>query len=909
MYNVLLILQIASVIITILCVAILGYERNRIQQKLLMMTIICAFNYCLGYSVELLSTTYSQAVAALKIQYVGASFLVITYIAFLVKYFKRQHNRFIFGYFFLVDVMTMIAVLRLEVCDWYYKSIGYSYSGLFPHVVIERGPLYYIFFADNVVLILYGFIIVIQELMNQSKEEVYKNSPIKKRTLIFLLVTTSIPFIPYIIGFLGIWSYIDFVPLAFLLAAIILLVIVLRDNIFDVVTGAHEQMMLALHDAVIVVNSQMEFLEANKAAVQIFPSLFNYQIEKRCPEEVIRVFEDLENEQALEIKGRCYERHSSKVYKENTLIGYSILLIDVTENIELMNQLREMKNQADQANKAKSTFLANVSHELRTPLNAVLGYSDLIIQETESQQEEDHAYAIRKAADNLLSIINSILDISKIESGKIDIVKAEYNTMELFTEVVNIISIPAKNKGLNLVVDIDPSIPTLLHGDKDHIRQVLINLLNNAVKFTDEGNVKLEVRGKKGGTGFLEIVYKITDTGTGIKSADLKKIFERFEQGNHEKLGKVEGTGLGLYISKSLVGLMGGTLSVESDYGSGSTFTIKLVQRVCSEDTIAGLPLLIRNNEQVKSKLHLYAPKARILSVDDNMVNNGVFYEFCKRFGIEAVLADSGLKGIELLKEQQFDMVFLDQMMPGMDGIETLQEIQKLPGLNPEMSILAFTANAIRGNTEYLLSKGFDDVVTKPIGITDLEEILEYYLPESLQGVQEHRSDHLIIRTDSAEKNVHETSGQSIQPNLQATDSEELRKNDAITQARKETAADEEIDSLIDTKIGLEHCNYDKELYKQTLQMLVNYVPEKLVCMEKYVKEKDYSSYVIEVHALKNNAALIGAVSLSEEAKRLEYAGREKRYSEIDESSDPLIASFRSLLAQIEKNIDRTDWL
>lgn len=890
MYNVLLILQIGAVIISLVCVAILGYERTRIQQKLLMITIICAYIYSLGYAVELLSTTYSQAFAALKIEYTGVSFLVTCYIAFLVKYFKKQHNRFIFGYFFFIDVMTLIAVLRMEVCDWYYISVGFSYEGLFPHLVIERGPLYYIFFANNVVLVCYGFILVLQELNRQKNTE---NSPMKKRTLILLFITTLIPFIPYLFGSVGGLKYFDFVALGFLISAIILLIIVVRDNIFDVVTGAHEQMFASMHDAVIIVNSQMEFLEANKAAVQIFPSLFNYQIEKRCPDEVVRIFQDLDQQKTIEIKGRYYERHSSKVYKENSFIGSSVLLIDMTDSNELMNQLREMKNQADQANKAKSTFLANVSHELRTPLNAVIGYSDLIIQETESSMEEDYAYAIRKAADNLLSIINTILDISKIESGKTDIIRAEYSTIDLFSEVVNIISIPAHNKGLELVVDIDPQIPTSLYGDKGHIRQVLINLLNNAIKFTEKGQVKLIVQGNQGEAGFIELEFRVIDTGIGIKEDDLQKIFERFEQTNNDKIGSIEGTGLGLYISKSLIGLMGGSLTVESEYGKGSKFTVKLVQRVCSVSTISEMPSLVHDNEKVKKKLGLYAPKAKVLSVDDNHVNNGVLYEFCKSFGIEAVLADSGKKAIELLKQQQFDLIFLDQMMPGMDGVETLKEIRKLPNCNQEMTILAFTANAIQGNMEYLLSEGFDDVVLKPIGISELEEVLVYYLPDDVKESKKARKE---------KQNEIVTNDQETHKIIDEADTKQI--------VQEEVAASMvEGVEVIDYSIGLEHCNQDRGLYLQMMRMLLSYVPEKLAVMEQYVKEKEYKSYVIEVHALKNNAALIGAMKLSEDAKRLEFAGKEERYEEIDANSPQLIHSFRDLLQYIEKNIDRTDWL
>lgn len=885
MYNVLIFIQVLSVVVTVVCVAILAFEKNRIQQKLLMLTSICAFAYCLGYSLEIMSKNYNEAIAGLKIEYIGASFLVICYIAFVINYFKKKHNLFVYGYVLIIDVLTVISVLKLEVCDWYYTSVMFSYEGVFPHLVIEKGPLYYLFFSNNVILVVYALTLVIEALFQQKKYKKSEHVPSKMRTLHLLMLTTVAPFVPYLLGSLGITKYFDGVPIGFLIAVLILLFIVIKDNIFDVVTGAHEQMFTTMNDAAIIINSQMEFLSANRAAVNIFPSLYQYQVEKTCPEEVIEVFENMEDEKPIEINGRYYERHGSKVYKDQALIGYSVLLIDITHSNELMNELRQMKDRADQANKSKSTFLANVSHELRTPLNAVLGYSDLIIQETDSKEETEHAYAIRKAADNLLSIINTILDISKIEAGKIDIERVEYETMELFSEVVNIVSIPAKAKGLKLDINIEPTLPASLFGDNVHIRQVLINILNNAVKFTEKGYVRLEIHGNKVGTGMIEMVYRITDTGRGIKKEDLEHIFERFEQAESEKYGNVEGTGLGLYISRSLVGLMGGKLEVESEYGKGSVFTIHLIQRICREETIAGIPLRITNKDKVKSEVSLYAPKARILSVDDNQVNNGVFYEFCKRFGIEARLADSGYKAIEILNKEQFDILFLDQMMPGIDGIETLKEIKKIKTLNPDMNILAFTANAIRGNTEFLLSVGFDDVVLKPIGINELEDVLLYYLPDDIKEKKERNENN---------KNKNDRASNILEEKI----------SEGEVAAAYEDMKEEMLDQWIDKEIGLQHCNYDEELYEQTLQMILDFVPEKLDLIQKYAKEKEYESYIVEIHALKNNAALIGAMELSECAKRLEFAGKEGRFDEIERDTDSLMEKFRSLLKLMRKNID-----
>ena len=865
MYNLFISVQVMGVLVTLICIAILASEKSQIQQKLLMITIICVFTYCLGYTFELMSKTHSQAIAAVKIEYVGGSFIVLCYTLFMITYFKKKYNFFLFSYFFICDVLTMYAVLRVEECGWYYSATSFIQEGLFPHLVIERGPLYYLFFSNNVIRVTYAFVIVLETLIKQRNDGMNLNLLVKKRTLYLLLITPLIPFLPYALGSLKLLKYFDMVPLGFLIAVVVLLFIVIKDNIFYVVSGAHEQMFAAMNDAVIIVNRQLEFLEANKAAIQIFPSLFQYPMEQICPPEVLHIFNEIETDLSLEINGRYYERHSSRVYKDQTLIGYSVLLIDLTESNEIMKQLRELKDQADEANKAKSTFLANVSHELRTPLNAVIGYSDLIIQETNSEAEENHAHAIRKAADNLLSIINTILDISKIEAGKIDIERVEYDTIELFNEVTNIISIPAKAKNLTLSIHIDPKLPSALFGDVVHIRQVLINVLNNAVKFTDEGFVSLSITGTKGENGTIEMVYQISDSGRGIKDENLEHIFERFEQADRETNGSVEGTGLGLYITRSLVHLMGGEISVESEYGVGSQFTIRLLQRICNEDAIEAKQLEYLKREHGKADLTLYAPRAKVLSVDDNHINNGVFKAFCEKFGIQVTLLNSGYDAIELLKKESFDLVFLDQMMPGIDGIQTFQEITKLENVNNDMPILAFTANAIRGNMEYLLSIGFDDVILKPIGIRELEEILDYYLP------------------DYVKENVNLNNKQS-QPNLCNQD--------------RDTIIDP---NVMDVEIGLKHCNEDEELYHMTLQMVVDVVPKKLEDILQYMKEKEYESFMIEVHALKNNAALIGSVKLSEFAKELEYAAKDKNYSFIDERTQDFIGEFNTLIGMIQR--------
>lgn len=383
------------------------------------------------------------------------------------------------------------------------------------------------------------------------------------------------------------------------------------------------------------------------------------------------------------------------------------------------------------ANTAKSAFLANMSHEIRTPINAIVGMNTMILRDSREKETIENAQEIENASQTLLSLINDILDISKVESGKMDIVPVEYDFSSLVNDVYNMISVKAKGKGLELKLDIDEKIPNRLFGDDVRIRQILINLLNNGVKYTEKGSVTLRVSGQVSDNVVL-LKYSVVDTGIGIKKEDMTRLFTKFERLDVIKNRNVEGTGLGMAITQKLLGLMDSKLDVESTYGEGSSFSFYLVQKVVDPAPVGDINkrhAAVRDADE--HRVRFIAPDAKILVVDDNAINRKVFTKLLQRIKIQVDEAESGFAALNMMENKKFDIVFLDHMMPEMDGLETLKRLRE-DSVNPNIDtpVIALTANAIAGSKEFYLEAGFDDYLSKPIVPANLEKMIYSLLPK-----------------------------------------------------------------------------------------------------------------------------------------------------------------------------------
>lgn len=417
-------------------------------------------------------------------------------------------------------------------------------------------------------------------------------------------------------------------------------------------------------------------------------------------------------------------------------VGLFIFMIcSIIHTIKQLIRIRLEANELVYLNKTKDDFLANMSHEIRTPLNGILGMDEMIIRESRESRIKQYALEIKSAGNTLLSIINDILDMSKIESGAFEIIPVEYETSSVINDVMNLTRPKAIEKDLGYEMNVSGSLPSVMEGDEIRIRQCMMNIINNAVKYTATGKVVINVYDiTSREDGKTDLIIKVIDTGMGIKEQDMEKLFQSFQRLDEKKNRNIEGTGLGLHITYHLVKMMNGTIDVQSEYGKGSTFTITLPQTVVDPEPIGNFSTAVKDylNRIKEHKVELYAPDAHILVVDDNEMNLEVLEGLLSATKIQTSLTDSGRGCIEMVGKEKYDVILLDQMMPEMSGEATLKELKE-KDLITDTPVIALTADAIIGAREKYVSMGFDDYLSKPVKYEDLEILLKKYIPKSLQ--------------------------------------------------------------------------------------------------------------------------------------------------------------------------------
>lgn len=522
-----------------------------------------------------------------------------------------------------------------------------------------------------------------------------------------------------------------------------------------------------------------------------------------------------------------------------------LLLISAINTIKNILRMEKDKQEAIISNQSKGKFLANMSHEIRTPINAVLGMDAMILRECKDIKIKEYALDIQNAGQNLLSLINDILDFSKIESGKLEIIPVEYDFSSMIHDIANMALVKAQGKNLTMNVHVDNNLPFKLFGDEVRIRQILINLLTNGVKYTNEGSVTLTVNGTPQGDSIL-LYFSVEDTGIGIKEEDIPKLFEEFERIEEKRNRNIEGTGLGMNITTQLLGMMGSRLNVESVYGKGSKFSFELEQQIVDAEPIGNLEERIRQQTvEYTYDATFIAPNAHVLVVDDNSVNRKVFMNLLKETKIKIDEADSGKECLEFVNEKHYDLIFLDHMMPEMDGIETLHHMKKLEDYPcKDTPVIVLTANAISGAKEMYLSEGFDGFLSKPIVPEKLEKMIRQKLPQDLLSNE--------MRQENAEDS--NTVEQQTVDDLPGIDG-------------------------IDWNYGWLHLP-DMKLLMDSVLDFYRAIDTEADCLEDYYNKLDSDEcvidlYRIKVHAMKSSAALIGAVPISGMAKVLEYAARD----------------------------------
>ena len=547
---------------------------------------------------------------------------------------------------------------------------------------------------------------------------------------------------------------------------------------------------------------------------------------------------------------------------------YYVFIEDITENKMAKEEQEKARNleialeHAEQANVAKSAFLSNMSHEIRTPITAILGMNEMIQRETDNARILDYSENIRKAGVSLLGIISDILDFSKIETGRMELESEEYSLADLAADLYNLTWFRAEAKGLELKFHVDPKSPSRLVGDEIRIKQVITNLLTNAVKYTEKGGVEFEINTEPASDGLVKLNIMVTDTGIGIRNEDMERLFEPFDRLDLKKTRTIEGSGLGLAITRQLLSLMDSELNVESRYEQGSRFYFTITQKVADPAPIGAFDpeLYIHKVPDTRRKHSLFtAPGMRLLIVDDTPMNLQVIAGLLKRTRMHIDVAASGAECIAMFGREHYDLVFLDYRMPQMNGIETLTIIKReYPEKFEKTPIISLTASAVSGDKEKMIKAGFTDYLSKPVNIDEMEHMMIKYLPQ----------DSVIIND----------------PNSMETEDDELSKLPGIIF---------EYPQLYPEK-GIEYCG-DADDYLYAIETFEASVDTKADLIEADLEKEDTEALALNFHSLKSTSGAIGADKLSEKAKVLEAAAKAKDFTILHNETPGLLSEYRSL--------------
>ncbi len=717
----------------ILLVSIIEYiyvvsQSSSNEQKASHIVAICNLILCAGNFIAVVGNSSDIAYTGLIITYLGGSnlgigyYLIFTSLVHEPSFQKRQIIPVI------VNFIWIIIAFFDDRFHILYKSLTYEKVGC---VNIRTVDFNWGFYLYCLWLLLF-LIPLMRIILKCAAKKKYLFKYLRKPIIAYLIAG--------LLTYLGsVYSTVtksgfDFTALSSTVAEFIVLLVIFKYKIYPLSQNAEEQILDNLEDAIFSYDKENRLIYANVSARKILG------IVEDCvcgtPVDYIneRVYRALHlgNEEKVILNNRSYYCYvlevKGKIHDEATIRW----LKDVTDEEKFIEEAEYLKNVADNANEAKSTFLANISHEIRTPLNAVIGMDELIIRDSKEENIINYANNIMRSGKALMSLINDVLDYSKIEAGKMEIVDSQYKLTSLLKDIALMTRLRAEKKELLFNINVNENIPLNLIGDSNRIRQILLNILSNSVKYTENGGIDFSITGRKGQEkGYFELKITIRDTGIGIKDEDMNKLFGKFERIENEKNHSTEGTGLGMSIAMSLLELMNGKLMVNSIYGEGTTFEIILPQKMVDDETIgvfdenaADLP---DNNN---NDFNYNASSACILIVDDVEMNRFIARNLLDGHGIEIDEAESGERAVELTKEKKYDIILLDYRMPGMSGVEALEIIRMKDNPNVNSKIIVMTADSSKEHKDLFMNKGFDDYISKPMEARDYLSVIFRNLPK-----------------------------------------------------------------------------------------------------------------------------------------------------------------------------------
>ena len=685
--------------------------------------VVCSIGYMLMLHCETEEAYFMSMLASWS----GKVCTVYSVLWFCVYQCERKAPKILRAICVLIALAAYACVATSKSTGLMYRNYKFKHENGIFIMEYDKGPAYVIWTFIIMTVITSCLFMLISSYRKE------KNRQKRAQSFWISVGLTSM----MLIGFLAaspIGKYYDFNQPGFTVCAVVILYAIFRGDLLVTETVAKEYMIDELSAGVVALDNRGDIVYFNQSALKVFPAI------KNDIKGVVDTIEhSIETRDPVTVGDKIYtfeERMLAKGGKDKSRI---YVMIDSTEHFQHMKELEVQKQIADDANQSKSRFLANMSHEIRTPINTVLGMDEMILRDCEDDAIKEYAQDIKTAGRTLLTIINDILDINKIESGKMELVPVEYDISKMIYDIYNMIRVRADEKKIDFEMEVAPDIPIRLFGDDVRVKQIIVNILTNAVKYTNIGNVWFRVRLNKIDGEEVSLHFEVEDTGIGIKKEDISKLFSEFERIEEKRNRNVEGTGLGMSITKKMLGLMGTRLVVESEYGKGSTFSFDLTQKIIDSAKIGDFDERVNRlaAKHKKYKESFTAPGVKILVVDDNMMNRKVFIGLLKATQIAIDEADSADASVSLASKNYYDVIFMDHMMPKKDGIEALKEIRAIKdGPCANTPIIVLTANAIVGSEEQYLDAGFDGFLAKPIAPDKLEELLRNTLDESKINIE-----------------------------------------------------------------------------------------------------------------------------------------------------------------------------
>lgn len=776
---------------------------------------------------------------------------------FMIRWKNIKIPQWVIHLLLVVNMGFYVMIATVDYHHLYYKDywLAPSKANLNGYTLeISPAPMYYVYMAFLLAEIMTTIGIIISSYCSQ------RSMPNKGKIHFLMIAAMLSPMLLLSLRILKILKGDDPTPLGILLSCIFMSIAVVKYGLFDPVKNAKNYIIDNLKEAVIVTDADHRFLFLNSMADKIITSI-NKEQGYSTDDKIYAFIQG--SQDFFDWKDRHYQVEET-VLKDNELIqGYMMTIVDVTKIIEQNHLMKRLVLQTEDANRAKTNFVSNMSHEIRTPMNSIVGITEILLRSRHSPKEQEYLLNIQSSGRVLLTIINDVLDCSKMEAGKMQLFDEPYDTCSLFHDLRISMENRIGHSGLELIYDIDQDIPCKLKGDMGRIRQVIINLVNNAIKYTEKGSVRFSVHVRQKNTDKVMLYYEVADTGIGIRKEDQKILFDAFQRVEMDRNRYVEGTGLGLTISQNLVNMMGGVIEVESEYGKGSRFFFTIEQTIIDPTPVSAVNYNGQkdNVTEKEAECLFIAPEAHILLVDDNELNLVVAKELLKPLRMQIDTAENGLQAVKMVRGSQYDLVLMDHMMPVMDGIEAAKAIRALPeDKYQKLPIIALTANAMVDARKEFLNAGMNGFVAKSIDFARICNQLKLWLPKDLvRDVPKEEAKKLL---------ADDLSDREIQP-------EDSQRGFSFEE-------------------GVNHCGSKAALMK-TIRIFYRTIDSKANKIEQCLKEGLISDYVIEIHALKSSALLIGAVPLSEAAKELEDYGKQGKTEVLEEKTPDVLTLYRDL--------------